>query len=113
MKWIILAGSSDTRKTWTLTEVVVSLVNRYGAQLVSPRTLPTSHPAGPPKGWPYYDDDVYELKYQNKSIVIKTGGDTPGIVEDGFNTAQSRNADILISAAHGYLQRMLEVDRII
>ena len=100
MKWIILAGSSDTRKTWTLTEVVIALVQTHGAQLVSPQTLPTSHPAVPPNIWPYYNDGFYELKYRNKLIVIKTDGDTPGIVEDGFNTAQSRNADILISAAH-------------
>lgn len=100
MKWIVLAGSSDTRKTWTLTEVVIALVNRHGAQLLSPQILPTPHPAVPPNIWPYYDNGIYELKYQNKLIVIKTGGDTPGIVEDGFNTAQSRNADILISAAH-------------
>lgn len=100
MKWIVLAGSSDTRKTWTLTEVVIALVNRHGAQLLSPQILPTPHPAVPPNIWPYYDDGIYELKYQNKLIVVKTGGDTPSIVEDGFNMAQSRNADILISATH-------------
>lgn len=100
MKWIILAGSSDTRKTWTLTEVVIALVNRHGAQLLSPQTLPTPHLAVPPNIWPYYDDGVYELKYQNKLIVVKTDGDTPGAVEEGFNTAQSLNADILISSAH-------------
>ena len=100
MKWIVLAGSADTRKTWTLTEVVITLVKSCGAQLVSPQTLPTPHPAATSNGWPYYDDGIYELKYQNKLMVVKTGGDTPSAVEDGFNMAQSRNADILISAAH-------------
>ena len=100
MKWIILAGPSNTRKTWTLTEVVIALVQACGAQLVSPQTLPTPHPVLPPNIWPYYNDGIYELKYQNKLIVVKTGGDTPSVVEDGFNMAQSRNVDILISAAH-------------
>lgn len=100
MKWILLAGSSDARKTWTLTEVVIALVQTRGAQLVSPQALPTQHPPVPQKVWPYYDDGIYELKYRNKLIVVKTDGDTPSVVKDGFDTAQSRNADILISAAH-------------
>ena len=100
MKWIVLAGSSNTRKTWTLTEVAITLVNTCGAQLISPATLPMPHPAMPPNIWPYYDDGIYELRYRNKLIVVKTDGDTSGTVEGGFNTAQRRSADILISAAH-------------
>ena len=100
MKWIILAGSSNTRKTWTLTEVVIALVRNCGAQLVSPPMLPTPHPSIPPKGWPYYDDGTYEIRYHGKLIIIKTDGDMPRVVDDGFRKAQSRNADIFISAAH-------------
>ena len=99
MKWIILAGSSNTRKTWTLTEVVITLVNRYGAQLVSPQTLQSSNPAMPPNVWPYYNDDTYVLKYRSKLIVVKTDGDMSTTVDEGFNIAQGLNADILISAS--------------
>ncbi len=99
MKWIVLAGSSNLRKTWTLTEVVIALVNRYGAQLVSPATLPTPHPATEPNKWPYYSDNTYELLYHGKRIVVVTYGDSPCYVDDGFKKAKSRNADILISAS--------------
>lgn len=99
MKWIILAGSSNTRKTWTLTEVVIALVNTCGAKLVSPMTLPTPHPASAPNRWPYYDNGNYELLYHGKRIIVETAGDMPHIVDGGFKNAQSRKADILISAA--------------
>ena len=99
MKWIILAGSSDTRKTWTLTEVVITLVNTCGAQLVSPAALPTPHPAIAPNKWPYYDNGTYELLYRGRRIVVETAGDMPYIVENGFKNAMNLNADILISAA--------------
>ena len=100
MKWIVLAGSSETRKTWTLTEVVIALVNTCGAQLVSPTLLPIPHSPVPPKKWPYYDDGTYEIRYHGKVIVVKTDGDTPGVVEEGFKKAKALNADIYISAAH-------------
>ena len=100
MKWIILAGSRDTRKTWTLTEVVIALVNTFSAQLVSPKALPTPNPAIPPNVWPYYNDNTYELEYKGKRIIVKTDGDMPDTVGNGFNVAMNRNADVLISAAH-------------
>ena len=99
MKWIILAGSSNTRKTWTLTEAVIALVNTCGAQLVSPAALPTPHSAIAPNRWPYYDNGTYELLYRGKRIVVATAGDTPGIVEHSFKDAKSRNVDVFISAA--------------
>ena len=100
MKWIVLAGSSDTRKTWTLTEVVIKLVKTCGAQLLSPSQLPIPHSPTPPNIWPYYNDDTYELEFRGKLIIVKTNGDMPNIVDDGFTVATNRNADILISAAH-------------
>lgn len=100
MKWIILAGSSNTRKTWTLTEVVITLVNTFGAKLVSPQALPTPNPAMPPNIWPYYNDSTYELQYKDKRIIVKTDGDMSNTVDRGFNTAVDRNADVFISAAH-------------
>ncbi len=99
MKWIVLAGSSNTRKTWTLTESVIALVNTCGAQLVSPTTLPTPHPAPTPDKLPYYDDDTYELLYRGRRIIVETAGDMPQTVDEGFKKARSRNADVLISAA--------------
>lgn len=99
MKWIILAGPADTRKTWTLTEVVITLVNTCGAQLLAPATLPAPHPAVTPGGLPYYDNGTYELLYHGRRIIVETAGDLPAIVDGGFKNAQSRNADILISAA--------------
>ena len=99
MKWIILAGSSNTRKTWTLTEVVIALVNTCGAKLVSPAALPTPHAAVPPNSYPYYVDGTYELLYRGMRIVVVTDGDLPHIVDGGFKNAVSRNADVLISAA--------------
>ena len=100
MKWIILAGSSNTRKTWTLTEAVIALVKTCGAQLVSPALLPIPHPPVNSKGLPYYNDGTYEMRYRGRLIVVKTDGDTPGIVDDGFKKAKALNADIYISAAH-------------
>lgn len=100
MKWIILAGSAETRKTWTLTEVVIALVKTCGAQLVSPTLLPMPHPPVSPQKWPYYNDGIYEIRYSGKVIVVKTGGDTPWVVDDGYKTAIGLNADVLISAAH-------------
>ena len=100
MKWIVLAGSSNTRKTWTLTEVVVALVKTCGAQLVSPALLPIPHPPVPPQKWPYYSDGTYEIRYRGRVIIVKTDGDTAGIVDDGFKMANALNADIYISAAH-------------
>lgn len=100
MKWIVLAGSSDTRKTWTLTEVVIALVNTCGARLVSPETLPTPHPATGTKKWPYYDDDTYELLYRGKRIIVETAGDWPHVVDGGFKNAKKHNADVLISSTH-------------
>ena len=100
MKWIILAGSSNTRKTWTLTEVVIALVKTCGGQLVSPSLLPIPHPPVPSQKWPYYSDGTYEIRYRGRVIIVKTDGDTPGIVDDGFKKAKALNADIYISAAH-------------
>ena len=100
MKWIILAGSAETRKTWTLTEVVIVLVKTCGAQLVLPALLPIPHPPVNSKGLPYYNDGTYEMRYRGRLIVVKTDGDTPGIVDDGFKKAKALNADIYISAAH-------------
>ena len=100
MKWIILAGSAETRKTWTLTEVVIALVKTCGAQLVSPTLLPIPHPPVSPQKWPYYSDGTYEIRYRGRVIIVKTDGDTPGIVDDGFEKAKALNADIYISAAH-------------
>ncbi len=104
MKWIVLAGSSNTRKTWTLTEVVIALVKTYGAQLISPSRLPIPHPPRPPNIWPYYNDDTYELKFRGKLIIIKTDGDMPSTVNEGFKVATGRNADILISATRARSQ---------
>ena len=104
MKWIVLAGSSNTRKTWTLTEVVIALVKAYGAQLISPSQLPIPHPPRPPNIWPYYNDDTYELKFRGKLIIIKTDGDMPSTVNEGFKVGSGRNADILISATRARSQ---------
>lgn len=104
MKWIILAGSSNTRKTWTLTEVVIALVRSCGAQLISPAKLPTPNPPVPPDRWPYYNDDTYELRHCGKLIVVKTDGDTPGVVDEGFKKAKDINADVLISATRARSQ---------
>lgn len=100
MKWIVLAGSSDTRKTWTLTELVIALVKTSGAKLVSPTLLPMPHHPVTQNGLPYYNDGTYELRHHGKVIVVKTDGDMPGMVGDGFKKAKALNADIYISAAH-------------
>ena len=100
MKWIVLAGAKNTRKTWTLTEVVIALVKTCGAQLVKPNLLPTPCSPVTAKGLPYYNDGTYVLRYCGKLIVVKTDGDMPGIVDDGFNKANAFSADIYISATH-------------
>ena len=97
MKWIILAGSSDTRKT--LTELAISLVRTHGARLIAPMSLPVPFPAVPPSIWPFYADDTYELQYRGKKVVITTDGDSAKIVDDGFEEAKRRNADVFISAS--------------
>ena len=98
MKWILLAGSSNTRKTFTLTEVAVSLVRTHGATLLSPATLPVRHPASSPTSYPYYSDDFYELTWKNKKIVIVTDGDMPKGIDVAFNYAKKCAADVLVSA---------------
>lgn len=99
MKWIIVAGSGDTRKTFTLSEVVVSLVRVHGATLLSPATLPVLHPPVAPNVHPFYADGEYELMWKNKKIVVKTCGDWPIALKDGMTLAQKCSADVLISAS--------------
>ena len=99
MKWIIVAGSGDTRKTFTLSEVVVSLVRVHGATLLSPATLPVLHPPVAPNVYPFYVDGEYELVWKNKKIVVKTDGDFPAALKDGIVLAQKHSAEVLISAS--------------
>ena len=99
MKWIIVAGSGDKRKTFTLSEVVISLVTTHGATLLSPATLPVLHPPVSPSGNPFYADGEYELVWKGKKIVVKTDGDWPSALQDGMTLAQKCSADVLISAS--------------
>ena len=99
MKWIIVAGSSNTRKTFTLSEVVVSLVRGHGAILRSPTTLPALQPAASPTSYPYYSDGCYELSWRGNKIVVVTDGDIPGRVSEAFEYAVKCGADVLVSAS--------------
>ena len=98
MKWIVLAGAGNTRKTWTLNEIVVALVRTCGARLISPKSLPTPHPSSSPTGQSYYSDGQYEILYKGRLIIVVTDGDTSQTVESGFKLAMSKSADVLISA---------------
>lgn len=108
MKWIVLAGPSNTGKTYTLSEVVLNLLGK-GGKLDSNCTRPTVLAPGTATQLTKYKDDIYELTYKGKRVVIATEGDYPSSIEDGFN--YDPNADVVVSASRSrtnsyHLQRI-------
>ena len=93
MKWIVVAGPSNTGKTYTLAEVVIELTKRGGV-LVPPSAMPVWNAVVES-----YYDATYELSYASKKIFVVTGGDSPWDVESGFDKAKAAKADVLVSAS--------------
>lgn len=93
MKWIVLAGPSNTGKTFTLAEVVIELTRR-GWILIPPSVMPVwNATAGK------YDDGKYVLSNASKKIHVVTQGDSPWDVANGFDNAKAAKVDVLISAS--------------
>lgn len=93
MKWIVVAGPSNTGKTYTLAEVVIELTKRGGV-LVSPSAMPVWNAS-----FGKYDDGEFELSYGTQTIRVITNGDLPSDVANGFDNAKAANVDVLISAS--------------
>lgn len=93
MKWIVLAGSSNTGKTYTLSEVVIELVKR-GAILTPPSAMPVWIPSRNT-----YADASYELSFASKRVYVFSQGDYPSDIDTGFSQARAAKADVLISAS--------------
>lgn len=92
MKWIILAGSNGTGKSYTLSELVLNLLGR-GAVLSKACNLPSFNSAEK-----RFCDGEYELTYKGKHIIVKTKGAKENDICDGVDSAKSVGADVLISA---------------
>ena len=102
MKVIVLAGSANTGKTYTLSLVVDALVNNYGARLIK-GAMPVQQPPNAYHQHPFYNDAVYALQWNAKKIIISTAGDKANYIEQQFNTANG-NADVFITASHAQSQ---------